>query len=159
MSSSIIPPVDELNQHTLLDVIMAGSSKVVEKTDPDGNTEYHTVPDTEAMWWRTQIVASPNLARFVLHLKELERLGEAADQHMPPERASVVKEGIRKVVTSYRTMIAAKSSESRLDANNMSQTLLDKISHSKSEHIFTAKSEAAKSLGSMFMGRRGDDQE
>lgn len=153
------PPTDELNQHMLIDVVMAGAHRTVESVDPDGNITYTSVPDDEVMFWRTQLVANPNLGQFVLELKELDRLGQSADQHMPKERAEIVKAGVSKIIRSYLVSIAAKSAESRLDDHNSRQTLLDKLSHTKSEQIITQRGgEQARGRIADMMFNRGDPE-
>ena len=139
------PPTDEMSQHMLIDIVMAGAHRVQESVDAEGNVSFASVPDDEVLFWRTQLVGDPTLSSFVVELKELERLGRSSIRHMTKERAAVVTEGVAEIVRSYLVSIASKSAEAMQDDRNSRQTLLDKLSHTKSEQIITTKGDQAKS--------------
>ena len=141
-----------------LDVILEASKKI-EIYEIEGKLERVQSNDFESIYWSTRNVASANFSRFVLRLKELENLGRQSKNHMMPERAKVIEDGIIAIVTAYKYSIDSKSSESVLDKNNKQSTLVDKFFQQKIEKRYTTNEKMKSSTLSSLIGRDKQEHE
>ena len=139
-----------------LDVILEASKKL-EISEIEGKMERVLINDFESIYWGTRNVASANFSRFVLKLKELENLGKQSKNHMMPERAKIIEDGILAIVTGYKYSIDAKSSESVLDKDNKQTTLVDKFFQQKIEKRYTTNEKIKKGLLASFIGKDQED--
>ena len=127
---------------------------------PDGKIIQQLVLDSERVYWKTHNVASNYFGRSVLELKQFETCAIQAFNHMSAPRARILSKQIIDDVLNYKYSIDAKSSESQRDKNNSSMTLIDKLNKNKSEHIYTVKGEARRTIIDGILGRQTEtDQE
>ena len=139
-------------QKDLIDLITESAQRVEETPDADGKLVKVLTTDPETIYWKTQIVNSPNFARFVYELKNLEGLGKQAKNHMSFERAAILEKQIAIVVEAYKYSIDAKSSETQRDKRNTQSNLIDRLNRVKIEKSFTARGDAHKSIWQSFTG-------
>lgn len=143
----------ERKHNDLIDIIIEGSQRIEEVENEEGKKQKTLVLDPETIYWKTHIVNSPTLARFVLELKEFERQAIRCFNNMYRDRAADMAHQILDIGKSYRYSVDAKSSESLRDKNNTQSTLIDKINRNKVEKAYTLKEEGKKGLLSGFIGR------
>ena len=140
-------------QKDLLDYLTEAGQKVEEIENPDGTFSKVLTTDPETAYWKTQIVNSPTFSRFVFELKNLERLGLQALNHMSRERGMILKKQIDGVISAYKYSVDAKSSESLRDKDNSQSTLIDKLNRVKIEKSVNVTGDKAKSLMDIVTGK------
>ncbi len=127
---------------------------------PEGKITEQLVLDTERVYWKTHNVASNYFGRSVLELKQFESLALQSYNHMSAPRANVLSKQIIDGVQAYKYSIDAKSSESQRDKNNAAMTLIDKLNKNKSEHVYTVRGDAKRTIMDGILGRDAEkDQE
>ena len=151
-------PTDQKTHNDLIDILIEGSQDIVTVETEDGKLTEQLRLNPEILYWSTRIVNSPNFGRFVFELKEFERLAKSSYNNMMPRRAKVISDEILSIVESFKRSIDGKSSESRLDKNNTSATLIDKINRNKVEKYYNVKGEAKKSFMDGLLGRQGEEE-
>ena len=67
-------PQAEPEHKDLIDIVVQAVQRVEETPLEDGTTQKSLVIDPKSMWYKTLVVASPNLARFVFELENLANL-------------------------------------------------------------------------------------
>ncbi len=150
----------EKDHSGVIDFLTDACKTFTEVKQPDGTVATELILDTERVYWKTHNVASNYFGRSVLELKQYENCAAQAFNHMSAPRASVLAQQIKDGVLAYKYSIDAKSSESQRDPNNSSMTLIDKLNKNKSEHIYTVKNAASRTLMDGILGRQAEkDQE
>ncbi len=150
----------EKDHSGVIDFITDACKVLREVEGPDGKLLEQLVLDTERVYWKTHNVASPYFGRSVLELKQFENCALDCFDHMSFPRAQVLAKQITQGVLAYKYSIDAKSSESQRDKNNASMTLVDKLNKNKSEHVYTVKGDAKRTIMDGILGRDAEkDQE
>ncbi len=150
----------EKDHSGVIDFITDACKVLKDVEGPDGKLMEQLVLDTERVYWKTHNVASPYFGRSVLELKQFENCALDAFNHMSAPRAMVLAKQITQGVLAYKYSIDAKSSESQRDKNNASMTLVDKLNKNKSEHVYTVRGDARKTIMDGILGRDAEkDQE
>lgn len=139
-------------QRDLIDLLTEASQKYELVEDKDGNFRKVLVPDPETSYFMTRIVDSEHFSRLVFELKNFERLGKEAKNHMSENRASILESQINELVLAYKYSIDAKSSETRRDKLNSKSCLVDKLNRVKVEKVFSMKENAKSSILASLVG-------
>jgi hypothetical protein len=150
-------PEGQERLNDLVDIAIQSSSKTIKIKNPDGTITYDQVIDDDTMWTKTLSVYSDKFSRFILMLKEWERMGSRAIYNMSLERARQFKEETEAIGISYRRAVDAKSSESKRDNTNSQSTYLDKIARNKVERVYSTKGEKVR--GGIMDAILGRDKE
>jgi len=132
-------------QKDLIDLITESAQTIVDQEDENGKIVKVLTVDPEIIYWKTQIVNSPNFSRFVFELKNFERLGKEAKNHMSKERAKILEQQINEISLAYRYSIDAKSSETLRDKHNTQSNLIDKLNRVKIEKSISIDERAKQS--------------
>ena len=98
----------ERKNQDIVDLLTEASQRRTEKINEDGSITQTLINDPETIYWKTQIVNSPTFARFVLELKNFERLSKQTVNNMSGDRARVLSEQILEIVSSFRYSVDAK---------------------------------------------------
>ena len=105
------------------------------------------------MYYKTLVVASPLLARFVYELENFGNMALQAKNFMSAQRAYAFSEQIKKIVQAYMYSLDSKSSESiRINGSSQS-TLVDKIARNKIERSYNVKGEKTRSFIDAMLGK------
>lgn len=141
-----------------IDLLIESVQQVTERIDENGQKQITIEPDNESLWMKTQLVNSP-FAGFILKLRFLRDLADAAKYNMCEARAKVIQSQILDIYKSYKYSIDAKSSETLRDKNNSQSSLFHIVTQNKMERAVTLKGEMSKSLGASIMGREAQREE
>jgi hypothetical protein len=150
---TLIQDSAERKHNDLIDIIIEGSQRIEEIENEEGHKVKSLVLDPETIYWKTHIVNSPTLARFVFVLKEFERLSQRCFDNMCRGRALGYSASILDIVKNFRYSVDSKSSESLRDKHNTQSTLIDKINKNKIEKAYTLSGDAKKSFADGLFGR------
>lgn len=150
-------PPEQYNHKDVLDAIISACQKEYLITQADGSTKTELGLDHEKLWWKTHKVNAITFGRFAKVYKVFEKKAEQCYQHMPMERAKVMSEQIMQLCEPFKTMVDAKSSESKLDKQNRQQTLIDTLSHNKSERVVSLKEDGKRSIKDAILGKEKED--
>jgi hypothetical protein len=145
----------------MVDIIYEAAQDVEEYVDENtGEVKKRLQLDPEKLYWKSHLINSDKFGRFVLKLKQFQRLAEDAKNNMCLPRAVNLSENMIKVVKGYKYSIDAKSSETLRDKNNTQGTMLHLVGKNKIEKQYSFKDGAKKSLLSGWLGEedRNDDQ-
>ena len=138
-------------QKDLIDLLTESAQKIIEQEGEDGKIAKVLVTDPETIYWKTQIVNSPNFSRFVFELKNFERLAKEAKNHMSKERAIVLEKQINEISIAYRYSIDAKSFETLRNRHNTQSNLIDKLNRVKIEKsILVNEKDKQSAIESLF---------
>ena len=111
------------------------------------------VIDPKSMWYKTLVVASPNLARFVFELENLANLSYQCYNFMSRERAKEFAAQIKQIVQAYMYSMDSKSAESLRENGSSQSTLIDKVARNKIERSYQVKGEKRRSMIDALMGK------
>lgn len=142
----------------LIDLLVESSQVITERTEQDGTVTRSLDLDPEKLYWSTRMVNSDKFGRFVLVLKKFEQKAQECRNSMSAPRAKIVSDWILGMIKNYKYSIDGKSSESILDKNNKSGTLVHLISKNKQEKMYTVKGDMKKSFMAGLMGGEGDSE-
>lgn len=154
---SLIPPQEQISHKDVLDAIISACQKDYTIKQADGTIKTELGLDHEALWWKTHKVSSVTFGRFAEVYKKFEKKADQCFQHMTSERATQMSSQIMLICEPFKTMVNAKSSESRLDKSNRQQTLIDTLSHNKSERVVTLKDDAQRSIKEAIVGKEKEN--
>ena len=138
----------------IVDLITEAAQVKVQKIEPDGTITETLINDPEIIYWKTHIVNSTTFARFVFELKNFERLSKQAINNMSPDRARVLSQQIAEIVSSFRSSIDAKSSESLRNEKTTQSTLVDKLNRVRIEKSFSSKEDMKKGIFASLIGKK-----
>ena len=144
----------ERKNQDIVDLLTEASQRRTEKINEDGSITQTLINDPETIYWKTQIVNSPTFARFVLELKNFERLSKQTVNNMSGDRARVLSEQILEIVSSFRYSVDAKSSESLRNERNTQSTLVDKLNRVKIEKSFSTNEDLKKGIFASLIGKK-----
>ena len=144
----------ERKNQDIVDLLTEASQRRTEKINEDGSITQTLINDPETIYWKTQIVNSPTFARFVLELKNFERLSKQTVNNMSGDRARVLSEQISEIVSSFRYSVDAKSSESLRNERNTQSTLVDKLNRVKIEKSFSTNEDLKKGIFASLIGKK-----
>ena len=146
-------PQSDPEHKDLVDILVQSVQRVEELPQEDGTTQKSLVIDPLSLYYKTLVVASPLLARFVYELELYGNLAGQAKNFMSAQRAKSFGDQIKKQVQAYMYSIDSKSSES-LRINGSSQsTLVDKIARNKIERSYNVKGEKTRSFIDAMLGK------
>lgn len=148
----MIPQSDPEHQH-LVDVLIQSAQRIEHVTQEDGTVEKQLMLDPKSIYYKTLIVASPNLARFVLELENFFSLAVQCFNFMSKSKAEAMSAQIKELVTAYQYSIDSKSSESIRENGSAQSTYIDKISRNKIERSYQVKGEKSRSMLDALMGK------
>ena len=144
----------ERKNQDIIDLLTESAQKITHKVNEDGTISQTLINDPETIYWKTQIVNSPTFARFVLELKNFERLSRQTVNNMSGDRARVLSAQISEIVSSFRYSVDAKSSESLRNERNTQSTLIDKLNRVKIEKSFSTKEDLKKGIFASLIGKK-----
>ena len=150
-------PQSEPEHKDLVDVLVQSVQRIEQVPQEDGSFEKSLVIDPKSLYYKTLIVASPYLARFVLELENFNNLATQAFNFMSRSKALALSEQIRELVIAYQYSIDSKSSESIRENGSAQSTLIDKIARNKIERSYQVKGEKSRSFLDAMMGRDKED--
>lgn len=146
-------PQSDPEHKDLVDILVQSVQRLEELPQEDGTTQKSLVIDPMSMYYKTLVVASPLLARFVYELENFGNMALQAKNFMSAQRAYAFSEQIKKLVQAYMYSLDSKSSES-LRINGSSQsTLIDKIARNKIERSYNVKGEKTRSFIDAMLGK------
>ena len=146
-------PQSDPEHKDLVDVLVQSVQRIEEIPQPDGTNQKSLVIDPMSMYYKTLIVSSPFLARFVLELENLNNLAQQCYNFMSRQRALQFAEQVKLLVQSYMYSMDSKSSESIRENGSAQSTLIDKIARNKIERSYSVKGEKGKSLLDSLLGK------
>lgn len=142
-----------ISHKDVLDAIISACQTDIDIIDEQtGKTRKERALDYVSVWWKTHSVNSATFGRYAKSLTDYENKAVEAFNHMTHERAEVVAGQILRKVLSHKRSIDAKSSESRMNAQNKQQTLLHMLSSNKTERVLSLNEEAKRSLFESIFG-------
>ena len=150
-------PQSEPEHKDLVDVLVQSVQRIDQIPQEDGSFEKSLVIDPKSLYYKTLIVASPNLARFVLELEQFQNLSTQCYNFMSRNKANALSEQIKELVIAYQYSIDSKSSESIRENGSAQSTLIDKIARNKIERSYQVKGEKGRSMLDALMGKDRDD--
>jgi hypothetical protein len=150
-------PQSEPEHKDLVDVLIQSVQRVESIEQEDGTTAKSLVIDPKSLYYKTLIVASPHLARFVLELENFNNLSEQSQSFMSRTRSFALSKQIQELARAYMYSIDSKSSESIRENGSAQSTLIDKISRNKIERSYSVKGEKRRSFLDAMMGRDKED--
>jgi|TARA_B100000470_G_scaffold221375_1_gene211600 hypothetical protein len=150
-------PQSEPEHKDLVDVLVQSVQRIEQIPQEDGTFEKSLVIDPKSLYYKTLIVASPNLARFVLELENFQNLATQVYNFMSRRKATALSEQIKELVIAYQYSIDSKSSESIRENGSAQSTLIDKIARNKIERSYQVKGEKSRSFLDAMMGRDKED--
>ena len=146
-------PQSDPEHHNLVDILVQSVQRLDELPQEDGTTQKSLVIDPMSMYYKTLVVASPLLARFVYELENFGNMALQAKNFMSAQRAYAFSEQIKKLVQAYMYSLDSKSSESiRINGSSQS-TLVDKIARNKIERSYNVKGEKTRSFIDAMLGK------
>ena len=146
-------PQSAPEHHKLVDILVQSVQRLEELPQEDGTTQKSLVIDPMSMYYKTLVVASPLLARFVYELENFGNMALQAKNFMSAQRAYAFSEQIKKLVQAYMYSLDSKSSESiRINGSSQS-TLVDKIARNKIERSYNVKGEKTRSFIDAMLGK------
>ena len=146
-------PQSDPEHHNLVDILVQSVQRLKELPQEDGTTQKSLVIDPMSMYYKTLVVASPLLARFVYELENFGNMALQAKNFMSAQRAYAFSEQIKKLVQAYMYSLDSKSSESiRINGSSQS-TLVDKIARNKIERSYNVKGEKTRSFIDAMLGK------
>ncbi len=146
-------PQSDPEHHNLVDILVQSVQRLEELPQEDGTTQKSLVIDPMSMYYKTLVVASPRLARFVYELENFGNMALQAKNFMSAQRAYAFSEQIKKLVQAYMYSLDSKSSESiRINGSSQS-TLVDKIARNKIERSYNVKGEKTRSFIDAMLGK------
>ena len=146
-------PQSDPEHHNLVDILVQSVQRLEELPQEDGTTQKSLVIDPMSMYYKTLVVASPLLARFVYELENFGNMALQAKNFMSAQRAYAFSEQIKKLVQAYMYSLDSKSSESiRINGSSQS-TLVDKIARNKIERSYNVKGEKTRSFIEAMLGK------
>ena len=146
-------PQSDPEHHNLVDILVQSVQRLEELPQEDGTTQKSLVIDPMSMYYKTLVVASPLLARFVYELENFGNMALQAKNFMSAQRAYAFSEQIKKLVQAYMYSLDSKSSESiRINGSSQS-TLVDKIARNKIERSYNVKGEKTRSFIDAMLGK------
>ena len=146
-------PQSDPEHHNLVDILVQSVQRLEELPQEDGTTQKSLVIDPMSMYYKTLVVASPLLARFVYELENFGNMALQAKNFMSAQRAYAFSEQIKKLVHAYMYSLDSKSSESiRINGSSQS-TLVDKIARNKIERSYNVKGEKTRSFIDAMLGK------
>lgn len=151
-----MPEIDK-NISDALDFLSDACSDIIE-VQTEAGPQRQQILNTKKVYYKTQIVNSPNFSRFVLELENFRGMADQAKYNMAGPRANQLKEEIIAYYDSFQLSVDAKSSESLRDKYNTQGTLMHEILKNKVEKAYTLKGETKKSFIGGFLGRDGQDE-
>ncbi len=146
-------PQAEPEHKDLIDIVVQAVQRVEETPLEDGTTQKSLVIDPKSMWYKTLVVASPNLARFVFELENLANLSYQCFNFMSRERAKEFADQIKQIVQAYMYSMDSKSAESLRENGSSQSTLIDKVARNKIERSYQVKGEKRRSMIDALMGK------
>ena len=146
-------PQSEPEHKDLVDVLIQSVQRLEEVQQEDGSIEKNLIIDPKSLYWKTNIVASANLSRFVFELENLYNMGRQAYNFMSINRAKSLEKQIAQLVGAYMYSIDAKSSESLRSNGSAQSTLLDKVARNKIERSYKVEGEKRRSFLEDMMGK------
>ena len=146
-------PQSDPEHHNLVDILVQSVQRLEELPQEDGTTQKSLVIDPMSMYYKTLVVWSPLLARFVYELENFGNMALQAKNFMSAQRAYAFSEQIKKLVQAYMYSLDSKSSESiRINGSSQS-TLVDKIARNKIERSYNVKGEKTRSFIDAMLGK------
>jgi len=146
-------PQSDPEHKDLVDILVQSVQRVEELPQEDGTTQKSLVIDPLSLYYKTLIVSSPLLARFVFELENFGNLGKSCFDFMSRERARAFQNQIKAHVQAWMYSIDSKSSESiRINGSSQS-TLIDKIARNKIERSYNVKGEKTRSFIDAMLGK------
>ena len=146
-------PQSDPEHHNLVDILVQSVQRLEELPQEDDTTQKSLVIDPMSMYYKTLVVASPLLARFVYELENFGNMALQAKNFMSAQRAYAFSEQIKKLVQAYMYSLDSKSSESiRINGSSQS-TLVDKIARNKIERSYNVKGEKTRSFIDAMLGK------
>ena len=146
-------PQSEPEHKELVDILVQSVQRVEEIPLEDGSTQKSLVLDPMSLYWKTLVVSSSKLARFVYELENFHNLAQQASNFMSKVRAENFAKQIEKIVQAYMYSIDSKSSESLRDNGSSQSTLIDKIARNKIERSYNVKGEKTRSFMDAMLGK------
>lgn len=146
-------PQSEPDHKDVVDVVIQSVQRLEEIQQEDGTIDKTLIIDPTSLYWKTNIVASPNLSRFVFELETFHNLGRQAFNFMSKERAKSFFSQIKQQVSAFMYSIDAKSSESLRSNGSAQSTLLDKIARNRIERSYRVEGEKKRSFLEAMMGK------
>ena len=150
-------PQSEPEHKDLVDVLVQSVQRIEQVPQEDGSFEKSLVIDPKSLYYKTLIVASPHLARFVLELEQFQNLSAQCYNFMSRHKANALSNQIKELVIAYQYSIDSKSSESIRENGSAQSTLIDKIARNKIERSYQVKGEKGRSMLDALMGKDRDD--
>ena len=83
-------PQSEPEHKDLVDVLVQSVQRIEQVPQEDGSFEKSLVIDPKSLYYKTLIVASPNLARFVLELENFQNLSQQCYNFMSRNKANAL---------------------------------------------------------------------
>ncbi len=149
-------PQSEPEHKDLVDILVQSVQRVEELPQEDGTTQKSLVIDPMSLYYKTLVVSSAQLARFVFELEVLNNFAAQAVHFMAKERAEAFAKQIRDIVQAFMYSIDSKSSESIRDNGSSQSTLVDKIARNKIERSYNVKGEKTRSFIDAMLGKDKD---
>ena len=146
-------PQSDPEHKDLVDILVQSVQRLEELPQEDGTTQKSLVIDPMSMYYKTLVVASPLLARFVYELENFGNMALQSKHFMSAQRSYAFSEQIKKLVQAYMYSLDSKSSESiRINGSSQS-TLVDKIARNKIERSYNVKGEKTRSFIDAMLGK------
>lgn len=151
----IVPmiPQSDPEHKDLVDILVQSVQRVEELPQEDGTIQKSLVIDPMSLYYKTLVVATPNLGRFVFELENFANLGKQCFNFMSKDRASAFALQIKNIVQAYMYSLDSKSSESIRDNGSAQSTLVDKVARNKIERSYQVKGEKQRSFIDAMMGK------
>lgn len=146
-------PQSEPEHKDLVDILVQSVQRIEHIPLEDGTFEKTLVIDPKSLYYKTLIVASPNLARFVLELENFQNLSTQCFNFMSRNKAMAISQQIKDLVIAYQYSMDSKSSESIRENGSAQSTLIDKIARNKIERSYQVKGEKTRSFLDSMMGK------
>ncbi|MAR18884.1 MAG: hypothetical protein CML44_05875 [Rhodobacteraceae bacterium] len=146
-------PQSEPEHKDLVDVLVQSVQRIEQVPQEDGSFEKSLVIDPKSLYYKTLIVASPHLARFVLELEQFQNLATQCYNFMSRNKANALSAQVKELVIAYQYSIDSKSSESIRENGSAQSTLIDKIARNKIERSYQVKGEKRRSFLDAMMGK------
>lgn len=137
-----------------VDFAIQSHMKTVDVVGKDNSVTKEQMLDEESLWCAAQDISSLYFSASIFEVFDWLRQGKMAFSMMPLERATQTFNDMVECVVPFKRGFDAMNSQSIRDRNNSKSTKLDKLTHSKAEHIYTQRGEAKRSLSDIFSGKR-----
>ena len=135
------------------DLVIAGTTKpkIVRRDGVD--VEIESV-DTEAMYWKTQLVNNNKFSNFAGIVKAVEKEAWRTEEEFEWEVAIAIRNQLLDFVDVWKTVINAKNSETVLDGDNRQSSMVDKFMNARIERVYKSDEAMKKNLLASFFGKK-----